>query len=556
MSVILSEHLPLLASAPNGIQKLRGLILELAVRGKLVAQDPNDEPSSELLKRITEERDRVEASSSRRKSKVTTVISDANWPFELPAGWEWSRVGELATVVRGVSYEKSQVADNQRNGYLPLLRGHNINQTLNLDDLVFVPSDLISSDQLLRRGDIVIAMSSGSAHLVGKAAQVEKDIEGSFGAFCGVIRSFSTDLHRYFRFFFQTPLYRNRVAGHGKGIGINNLQKGALLSLECPIPPLAEQHRIIAKVDELMVLCDRLEVEQADSASAHARLVETLLGTLTKSIDAADLTANWQRLAEHFDILFNTETSIDALKQTILQLAVMGKLVPQNLNDEPVYQTFSGLKPMADVQDKSVGNGPAQWALCTYRSLTSLVTSGSRGWKDFYADSGAIFIRTQNIKTDRLVLNDVAFVNLPKSTEGMRSQVLKDDILITITGANVTKAARIESQIPEAYISQHIALTRPRWPAMSRWLHLCFISRGSARGTLEQLAYGAKPGLNLSNIRDLELPIPPLAEQHRVVAKVDELLALCDQLSTDLTIANQRQVRLANTFIESALEAA
>ena len=111
---------------------------------------------------------------------------------------------------------------------------------------------------------------------------------------------------------------------------------------------------------------------------------------------------------------------------------------------------------------------------------------------------------------------------------------MKDDILITITGANVTKAARVEEDIPEAYVSQHIALTRPRWPMMSQWLHLCFISHGSARGMLEKLAYGDKPGLNLNNIRDLVLPIPPLAEQRRIVAKVDQLMALVDRLETQL----------------------
>jgi type I restriction enzyme S subunit len=105
-----------------------------------------------------------------------------------------------------------------------------------------------------------------------------------------------------------------------------------------PVPPFAEQHRIVAKVDELMALCDRLEAEQGDAGAAHARLVATLLGTLTQSADAAELAANWQRLAEHFDTLFTTDASLDALKQTILQLAVMGKLVPQDPNDEPASE--------------------------------------------------------------------------------------------------------------------------------------------------------------------------------------------------------------------------
>jgi hypothetical protein len=197
-TVNLPDHLDLIAAAPAGIQKLRGLILELAVRGKLVPQDPNDEPASELLKRIAKERARLEAEGACRKSKAT-------------------------------------------------------------------------------------------------------------------------------------PLF--------------------------PLPPLAEQHRIVAKVDELMALCDRLEAEQADAGAAHARLVATLLGTLTQSADAAELAANWQRLAEHFDTLFTTESSLDALKQTILQLAVMGKLVPQDPNDEPASELL-GNRPADDPSQGTLGAEP------------------------------------------------------------------------------------------------------------------------------------------------------------------------------------------------------
>jgi type I site-specific restriction endonuclease len=114
---------------------------------------------------------------------------------------------------------------------------------------------------------------------------------------------------------------------------------------------------------------------------------------------------------------------------------------------------------------------------------------------------------------------------------------------------NVTKAARIEEQIPEAYVSQHIALTRPRWSEMSEWLHLCFISPGSVRGTLEQLAYGDKPGLNLNNIRDLVLPIPPLAEQRRIVAKVDQLMSLVDELKTQLATSRATAANLLEAIV-------
>ena len=541
MTVRLPNHLNLIATAPAGIQKLRGLILELAVRGKLVAQDPNDEPASELLKRIAQERARLETEGTCKKSKATPLDDNDAPPFQLPTGWELSQLSDLTLVLNGRAYSKDELLSEG----VPVLRVGN----LFTSNHWYYSNLQLEDDKYCDQGDLLYSWSASFGPFIWQGPKV------IYHYHIWKLRLFdeSSLSKEFFYKFLLEKTAEIKAAGHG--VSMIHMTKEKMEKILVPVPPLAEQHHIVAKVDELMALCDRLEAEQTDAGAAHTRLVATLLGTLTQSADAAELAANWQRLAEHFDTLFTTESSLDALKQTILQLAVMGKLVPQDPNDEPVERTFPGLRALNAIP--TVGaDVPMKWALCPYRSITSLVTSGSRGWKEWYSDTGAIFIRTQNIKTDNLVLDDVAFVDLPETTEGMRTQVLKDDILITITGANVTKAALIENEIPRAYVSQHIALTRPRWSAMSRWLHLCFISHGSARGTLERLAYGAKPGLNLNNIRDLEMPIPPLAEQHRIVAKVDELLALCERLKADLAESRAQQERLAATLIESALQAA
>ncbi len=551
MSVVLSEHLPLLATAPEGIQKLRGLILELAVRGKLVPQDPNDEPASELLKRIAKERARLEAAGVCKKSKAQAVRTEEQ-PFEAPHGWAWVRLTHFGEFRSGKtpSTNRSEYWD----GTIPWVSPKDMKSLVvsKTEDYV---SDLAISDglSLIPASSVLVVVRSGILRrtvpvaINSQPCTVNQDLK----ALCLVLPDLAQYVQLLIRGFERLILETLTKVG----TTVESVKFDEFSQQPFPLPPLPEQHRIIAKVDELIALCDRLEAEQSDAAAAHERLVATLLGTLTESTDAADLAANWQRLADHFDTLFTTEASLDALKQTILQLAVMGKLVPQDPNDAPASETFRGLERLS-LAPEALMQPPDQWAVCQYRSLTSLITSGSRGWKEFYSDTGAVFIRTQNIKTDTLVLDDVAFVDLPKRAEGMRSQVLKDDILITITGANVTKAARIEMDLPEAYVSQHIALTRPTWSEMARWLHLCFVSRGSARGILEKLAYGDKPGLSLTNIRDLALPIPPLAEQHRIVAKVDELLALVERLKAELAESRTRQAQLADTLIETALAAA
>jgi len=164
------------------------------------------------------------------------------------------------------------------------------------------------------------------------------------------------------------------------------------------------------------------------------------------------------------------------------------------------------------------------------------VTSGSRGWAEFYSNTGPKFIRAQNIRFGRLQLDDLACVSLPKKAEGMRTQVSHGDLLVVITGAGVTNPAMLDLDLGEAYVSQHVALIKPTATNLSRWLLLCLMAPAGGRAELVERAYGAgKPGLNLDNIRSLRIPLPPLGEQHRIVARVDELMALCDQLEAQLT---------------------
>ncbi|NNH33857.1 hypothetical protein C9413_32195 [Rhizobium sp. SEMIA 4085] len=151
-------------------------------------------------------------------------------------------------------------------------------------------------------------------------------------------------------------------------------------------------------------------------------------------------------------------------------------------------------------------------------------------------------------------LDDLAFVKPPSNSEGSRTQVYKNDLLIVITGAGVTNPALLERDLGEAYVSQHVGLARPSDSSLSPWLLLCLMADAGGRGELIECAYGAgKPGLNLDNIRSLSVPLPPFAEQQRIVAKVDELMALCDQLEASLTGADETRSKLLDALLAEAL---
>ena len=551
-----------------GIKKLRELILELAVRGKLVPQDANDEPASTLLKRIAAEKAVLVKEGKLKKQKTLPTVSGDEVAGGIPAGWIWTRLGEIAEI----GPRNGEIADDA--------------------DVSFVPMSLISKSYKGDHGSEDRTWSEvkkGYTHFADgdiAVAKITPCFENSKAAiFRGLkngVGTGTTELHvarpigntidrLYILLYLKAPQFL--IIGETKMTGTagqKRVPKEFFAGNPLPLPPLSEQHRIVAKVDELMALCDQLEQQTEASIDAHATLVENLLAALTQSADATELEQNWTRIADHFDTLFTTDHSIDQLKQCVLQLAVMGKLVPQDPNDEPAavllekiaaektqlvkekkIKKHKALPPIGD-EEKPFAL-PEGWEWCRLGSLTSVVTSGSRGWNKYYSDTGATFIRSQDIKYDRLEFDNRAFVDLPRSTEGKRTKVDLDDILITITGANVGKAARIEAVLDEAYVSQHVSLIKLIDGSLATYLHLWLTGGHGGRKELLSQSYGDKPGLNLQNINELPVPVAPALHQKVVLAKVDQLLALCDQLKARLQQAQQTQLHLADALVVQAV---
>ena len=212
--------------------------------------------------------------------------------------------------------------------------------------------------------------------------------------------------------------------------------------------------------------------------------------------------------------------------------------------DEPQPPDMEGLPEL-----------PEGWVWASLDQLTCHITSGSRGWAKYYSDQGPIFIRAQDINTDELLLENVARVDLPESVEGDRARVVKDDLLVTITGANVTKTALVRQRIAEAYVSQHVGLVRPIMGRTSQYLYQWIISPVHGRRTLERNAYGAgKPGLNLTNLRELSIALPPLAEQRRIVEEVERRLSVVQVLEQSIEANLTRAERLRQAILKKAFE--
>ncbi|MHC2294030.1 restriction endonuclease subunit S [Bradyrhizobium barranii] len=566
----LLAHYEHIADAPDAIARLRRFVLNLAVRGKLVPQDPNDEPTSELLKRIGREKARLVEAGEIRRPKAFEPIRGRKFPIELPNNWAWARLCEIGNLSGGMtpSMDRSDFWDGNIVWLSPKdIKSDELTESeLKISALGLAETRL----ELYRPGCLFMVARSGilkrtfpvSINRVPAAAN--QDMK--------VLVPFLDGQERFLQIMFRGLtdfLLRELVK---TGTTVQSLKYAEFEQQPFPVPPLAEQHRIVAKVDELMALCDRLEAARANREATRDRLAAASVARL----NAPDLETFHGEARFALDVLPTLTTRPDhikALRQTILNLAVRGKLVRQDACDEPASEL---LKRIGREKARLVKAGeiprqkeavrdparlkeelPANWLPIALGEVCNLVTSGSRGWAEFYSTSGAGFIRAQNLRFGTLQLDDLAFVNPPSNSEGSRTQVAKGDLLIVITGAGVTNPALLDHDPGEAYVSQHVGLVRPSDKNLSVWLLLCLMAEAGGRAELVERAYGAgKPGLNLDNIRSLSIPLPPFAEQRRIVAKVDALMALCDRLEASLTATATTRRRLLDALLAEALEPA
>ncbi|HFG2028773.1 TPA: restriction endonuclease subunit S [Vibrio cholerae] len=551
-----------------GIKKLRELILELAVRGKLVPQDPNDEPASVLLERIAAEKAQLVKDKIIRKPKKLDVLTDNELFFAAPSGWSFARLGDLAVKLTDGSHNPAR---DFGSGY-PMFSSQNVHfGTIDFSS----PSRYVDEDNFLKEdsrtqivpGDILLTIVG----TIGRAAVVPIDAP-KFVLQRSVAVIKTSLIPEFLVYYLASPSCTSYFEANGKGTAQKGIYLGKLAEMPIVVPSLEEQRRIVAKVDELMALCDQLEQQTEASLDAHQVLVETLLTTLTNSQDAAELMANWARISEHFDTLFTTEQSIDQLKQTILQLAVMGKLVPQDPNDEPAAKLLEriaiekaqlvkekkikkqkALPPIAN--DEKPFELPKGWEFAYMQDLCSLITDGTHQTPK-YTDDGRPFISAQCVKPFKFMPQHCRYVSEEHYQSYIKNRKPEfEDILLSRVGAGIGEAAVIDSDLEFAiYVST--GLLKPHKSQIhARYLELWLnspIGRGfSERNTLGK---GVSQGnLNLTLIRSFVVSLPPLKEQLRIVAKFTELNEMCDQLIERLRDSQQTQLQLTDAIVEQAL---
>lgn len=555
-----------------GIKKLRELILELAVRGKLVPQDPNDEPASELLKRIAAEKAELVKQGKIKKQKPLPEISEDEKPFELPKGWEWARLNDLAPMsLFDGDWIESKDQDPQGNYRLIQLADIGVGEFKDKSER-YINAETFSklNCNQLSLGDILIARLPSP---IGRACVYPGLNQPAITVVdVAILRPSLNYKSEYLVNAINSKVFREQVESFGKGATRFRIATGHLKSLLIPVSPFNEQNRLVERVSELMSLCDQLEKQSLSSLDAHSQLVETLLATLTDSQNAEELAENWVRISQHFDTLFTTEASIDALKQTILQLAVMGKLVSQDPTDEPASELLKRIEqekvqlvkegkikkqkylpPISD--EEKPFELPQGWEWCR---IGDIIESMDAGWSPACSPEPSPnekiwgVLKTTAVQT--LEYREQENKTLPISKlPRQQYEVRAGDILITRAGPKnrvgvscLVETTRKKLMISDKIIRFHLISDE----ISAKYISLC-LNCGVTAEYLESSKSGmAESQMNISqdNLKFAPVALPPTKIQLKLILAVEGFFSVCDYLKSCLQSAMVTRVNLANSI--------
>jgi type I restriction enzyme, S subunit len=582
------NNFDLLADAPNSVQKLRELILQLAVVGKLVPQDANDEPASVLLEKIKAEKQRLIEENKISKEKPLPPINTDEVSYILPKGWMWVRLGDICSFLGGYAFKSSSYVKSSNNQVIRLGNVKN-NQILLEQSPAYVPDEVALENEkaLICVGDILITMTGTRnkrdycftavvehKHIAHKNLYLNQRV--------GCLRVTKPTIIQLVNIFLKSSSILDLLLMSETGTANQgNIGADALRNVPFPLPPLAEQHRIVAKVDELMAMCDRISSRQQQKRETRIIINNAAIGQLLTAREPEVFNKSWQHICNNFDLLYSTPDNIGKLRQAILQLAVQGKLVPQDENDEPASvllekirankqrlieeKKISKEKPLPPIEtDEVFYTLPEGWMCVRLGDICSFLGGYAFKSSSYVKSSNNQVIRLGNVKNNQILLEQSpAYVPDEVALENEKALIRVGDILITMTGTRNKRdycfTAVVEHKHiahKNLYLNQRVGCLRVTKPTIIQLVNIFLKSSSildlllmSETGTANQGNIGADA------LRNVPFLLPPLAEQKRIITKLNQLMSLCDELETKLTQSVTDSEKLIDTAVHQILAA-
>jgi len=544
-------------NASVSIQGLRDKVLQLAIEGKLVEQDPNDEPANVLIERIKVERDKLVKEKKIKKPKKFEPITEDEIPFEIPEGWEYEKIGNVIDEIFGGG-TPSKSNPRYWNGNLKWASVKDFSDSdVFLNDTVERITEMgleKSSSRIVEEGNLIISTRMGLGRIVicKDDIAINQDLKGV---------KLSEELNRLFFLFAYKSLKIE-----GTGTTVKGIKQDKLLNIGIPIPPRAEQDRIMTRFKLLMSEIDQLEEKLRRKEHLLELLPNAVVDAIASCETGEELKTQLWFVIENFEEIFQSPESMQDLRNVILQLAIEGKLVEQDSNDEPASVLIERIIVERDklVKEKKIKKPkklepitedeipfeiPESWEWIRLDNLCKLITKGSSPkWQGIsYVDNEEVlFVTSENVGNNEMLLSKRKYVEFKFNDLQPRSILNKNDILMNIVGASIGRTAIYQSDVL-ANINQAVCLIRFMDDSMNLGYMLNFFNSTTCIGFMyDKQVDNARANLSMGNISKFLIPVPPAEEQSRINNKVAYLMSIIDKMEVELK-KKQRIVELLGT---------
>lgn len=562
----LLEHFHEISLHPASAKELKSLILQLAVQGKLTAkwreENPDVEPASDLLERIKDEKGKLVKEGKFKKEKFEFSINESKIPFILPQNWEWCH---LENINYDIHYGYTASAKDSF-GNIGLLRITDIQE--NKVNWNTVPDCDISEKEFrkheLKENDILIARTGGT---IGKTYQVKNiSVKSVFASY--LIRAIPVNrIHaEYEKLFLESPFYWKQLKENSQGTGQPNVNATSLKSLLVPLPPLEEQKAIVQVVEQLFN-----EVEQLEQLTKHRiQLKESYAASALNELTKNDTIVEWTNLAPHFKEFFDHKPNIKKLRETILQLAVQGKLTHHWRKDNPdVGPAFKLLERINAEKEQLVKEGkikkekpllpiaedeipyelPGGWVWCRFQEIFDIRDGTHDSPKAFNGKISYPLVTSKDFKNGIIDFSEAKKISEADYEEiNKRSKVNENDILFSMIGGNIGNQVMVKGVT--SFAIKNVALFKYYSQSLTLPFYLKVYSENIAFTLQKKAIGGAQPFVSLTYLRNMLFPLSPLQEQKAIVEIVNGLMQLCDQLETQVQQGNEQIEKLMQSCLK------
>jgi len=560
LETLLQKHFDTAFDSPNGIKELRGLILKLAMMGKLVPQDANDQPASELLKEIQSEKKKLLAEGKIKKQKPLPKIKPEETPYELPDGWIWCQLSNT-----GLINPKNKLEDTMNVGFVPMPRIQaKYGEIHTFETRIW--KDIKKGYTHFGNNDIGLAKITPCFEN-GKSC-VFKNLPNGFGAGTTelhIYRNYKTiAFYPYFLLaYFKNPAFiengKNKMTGSA---GQKRVPRTYFSEAPVPLPPLNEQKRIVEKINELMSRCDEMERLKKEQQDKRRKISVAALHQLAESKDKNSFNSAFNFITNNFSSLYSVKENVENLKKAILQLAMMGKLVPQNPTDQPASELLKEIqsekkkllaegkirkqKPLPKIKPEEIPYElPDGWVWCRLGNVFNTISgySFNKNIERAYGEIPYLKVADMNLPNNELqITTSSRYIN--PTNKMLKKLIPKNSIIFPKRGGAIaTNKKRIVTN--KCFVDLNIMAISILSGSDTFFLYYWLLNID-----LALLNTGTSvPQINHKDIDPLLFPLPPLNEQKRIVAKINELMTLCDNMLDRIEKSEQTQDKLLKSIL-------